>query len=172
MSIVSGTGTVHLTEDVHSAMLAISCQYDTSSSNSELMPLFVPFCTLKLVNSSQSTFTVDVTSSTSTDTGAVPLTWESLVASLPGDQCCMAMAQVPWCTHTDGVVCMWLVFLLWAPNSTSTKEHMLASMFSKGTKGMINQWGTSMSLPIQATGVDDLALKDIEDKIHTKATIK
>ncbi len=29
-----------------------------------------------------------------------------------------------------------------------------------------------MSLLVQALGVDDLALEDIEDKIHAKATIK
>jgi len=29
-----------------------------------------------------------------------------------------------------------------------------------------------MSLPIQATGINDLTLKDIEDKIHTKAMVK
>jgi hypothetical protein len=67
---------------------------------------------------------------------------------------------------------MQLVFLLWAPNLMLTKECMMASMFSKGAKGLINQWGASMSLLVQASGVDDLLLEDVENKIHTKATIK
>jgi hypothetical protein len=154
------------------AVLVVSCWYDASSSDSDLTPLFVPFCTLKLVNGSQSTFTINVTSSTSTDAGAVPTTWESLVASLPHNQCRMAMAQVLWHVHSNSIVHTQLVFLLWVPDLMLTKERMLASMFSKGTKGLIDQWGTSMSLPIQATSVNDLTLKDVEDKICTKATIK
>ena len=177
MSIVSGTGAVRLTEDVHSAVLAVSRRYDASSSDSESTPLFVPFCTLKLVDGSQSTFTIDVASSTTphssgADAGVVPPTWESLVASLPRDQCRMAVAQVPWRAHSDSVVRTRLVFLLWAPDSTSTKERMVASMFAKGAKGLIDQWGGGMSLPIQAAGVDDLALEDVEDKIRAKATVK
>ncbi|ELR16324.1 Cofilin/tropomyosin-type actin-binding protein [Acanthamoeba castellanii str. Neff] len=172
MSIVSGTGAVRLTEDVHSAVLAVSRRYDfdASSSDSESTPLFVPFCTLKLVDGSQSTFTIDVSSSTtphsSADAGAVPATWESLVASLPRDQCRMAVAQVPWRAHSDSVVRTRLVFLLWAPDSTSTKERMMASMFSKGAKGLIDH------LPVQASGVDDLSLEDVENKIRAKATVK
>jgi hypothetical protein len=44
----------------------------------------------------------------------------------------------------------------------------------KGAKGLIDQWrgGGGMSLPIQAAGVDDLALEDVEDKIRAKATVK
>jgi hypothetical protein len=40
--------------------------------------------------------------------------------------------------------------------------------------GLIDQWrgGGGMSLPIQAAGVDDLALEDVEDKIRAKATVK
>jgi hypothetical protein len=102
----------------------------------------------------------------------MPATWESLVVSLPCNQCCMAVAQVLWCVHSDSVVCMCLVFLLWVPNLTLTKEHMMVSIFSKGAKGLINQWGAGMSLPVQASGMDDLTLEDIKDKIHTKATIK
>jgi hypothetical protein len=49
---------------------------------------------------------------------------------------------------------------------------MVASMFAKGAKGLIDQWGAGMSLPIQAAGVDDLALEDVEDKIRAKATVK
>ena len=177
MSIVSGTGAVRLTEDVHSAVLAVSRRYDASSSDSESTPLFVPFCTLKLVDGSQSTFTIDVASSTTphssgADAGVVPPTWESLVASLPRDQCRMAVAQVPWRAHSDSVVRTRLVFLLWAPDSTSTKERMLASMFSKGAKGLIDQWGAGMSLPVQASGVDDLSLEYVENKIRAKATVK
>jgi len=137
MSIISGTGAVHLTKDVHSAMLAVTS--NTSSFDSGSTPLFMPFCTLKLVDGSQSTFTIDVALTMTphpsrADAGAVPPTWESLVVSLPCDQCCMAVAQVLWRAHSDSVVCTWLVFLLWAPDSTSTKEHMLVSMFSKGAK--------------------------------------
>jgi hypothetical protein len=86
----------------------------------------------------------------------------------------MAVAQVPWRAHADGVMRSRLVFILWAPDSTSTKERMVASMFAKGAKGLIDQWrgGGGMSLPIQAAGLDDLALEDVEDKIRSKATVK
>ena len=39
-------------------------------------------------------------------------------------------------------------------------------------KGLINQWGASMSLLVQASGMDDLSLEEVENKICTKATIK
>ncbi|ELR24864.1 uncharacterized protein ACA1_175390 [Acanthamoeba castellanii str. Neff] len=92
----------------------------------------------------------------------------SLVASLPRDQCRMAVAQVPWRAHADGVMRSRLVFILWAPDATSTKERMV------GEHGLIDQWrgGGGMSLPIQAAGVGDVALEDVEDKIHAKATVK
>jgi hypothetical protein len=176
MSIVSGTGAVHLTNDVRDAVAAVSRRFDFSSASTASTadsdgssPRVVPFCTLKLVDGSQCTFTTDVVSST--DDG-VPATWESLVASLPRDRCRMAVAQVPWRAHADGVMRSRQVFILWAPDSTSTKERMVASMFAKGAKGLIDQWGAGMSLPIQAAGVDDLALEDVEDKIRAKATVK
>ena len=174
MSLVSGTGAVHLTNDVRDAVAAVSRRFDFSSASTAASadsssPRVVPFCTLKLVDGSQSTFTIDVASSS--DDG-VPATWESLVASLPRDRCRMAVAQVPWRAHADGVMRSRQVFILWAPDSTSTKERMVASMFAKGAKGLIDQWGGGMSLPIQAAGVDDLALEDIEDKIRAKATVK
>jgi hypothetical protein len=172
MSLVSGTGAVHLTNDVRDAVAAVSRRFDFSAtaSTADSSSRVVPFCTLKLVDGSQSTFTIDVVSSC--DDGGVPATWESLVASLPRDRCRMAVAQVPWRAHADGVVRSRQVFILWAPDSTSTKERMVASMFAKGAKGLIDQWGGGMSLPIQAAGVDDLALEDVEDKIRAKATVK
>jgi hypothetical protein len=181
MSIVSGTGAVHLTDDVRSAVVAVSKRYNfTTTSACDNSSLFVPFCTLKFVDGKQSCLTVDTVSATtpvsssSSDSGSevVAATWESLVASLPRDQCRMAVAQVPWRAHADGVVRSRLVFILWAPEATSTKERMVASMFAKGAKGLIDQWGAGMSLPIQAAGVDDLALEDVEDKIRAKATVK
>jgi hypothetical protein len=180
MSIVSGTGAVRLTDGVRSAVAAVSKRYDFTSSGDGL-PLFVPFCTLKFVDGKQSSLTIDTLSATTpasssslSDSGSevVAATWESLVASLPRDQCRMAVAQVPWRAHSDSVVRTRLVFLLWAPDSTSTKERMMASMFSKGAKGLIDQWGAGMSLPVQASGVDDLSLEDVENKIRAKATVK
>ena len=152
MSIVSGTGAVHLTDDVRSAVAAVSKRYDFTSAMHGDSPLFVPFCTLKFVDGKQSCLTIDTlsattpasssSSSSASDSGGdvAAATWESLVASLPRDQCRMAVAQVPWRAHADGVVRSRLVFILWAPEATSTKERMVASMFAKGAKGLIDQW--------------------------------
>jgi hypothetical protein len=66
-----------------------------------------------------------------------------------------------------------LVFLLWAPDfGPSTRERMTASMFSKGVKHLLDQWGGGMSLPVQASTVADLDLAEIESKIRAKATVK
>jgi hypothetical protein len=190
MSIVSGSGAAKLTDDVRTAVLAISRRFDfaataTTADDHDPDSTFVPFCVIKLVEGSQSTFTLDTVSaitnlhhhhdvpSTSTSAKSVPATWASLVASLPSEQCRMAVAQVPWRAHSDGVVRSRLVFLLWAPDfGPSTKDRMLASMFSKGVKHMVDQWGAGMSLPVQAATVADLDLADIEDKIRAKATVK
>jgi hypothetical protein len=44
---------------------------------------------------------------------------------------------------------------------------MVASMFAKGAKGLIDQWGGGgMSLPVQASTVADLELVGVEDKIR------
>jgi hypothetical protein len=191
MSIVSGSGAAKLTDDVRTAVLAISRRFDfaTTTDDHDADSTFVPFCVIKLVEGSQSSFTLDTvsaitnhhqhdapsttTTATSTSAKSVPATWASLVASLPSEQCRMAVAQVPWRAHSDGVVRSRLVFLLWAPDfGPSTKDRMLASMFSKGVKHMVDQWGAGMSLPVQAATVADLDLADIEDKIRAKATVK
>jgi hypothetical protein len=194
MSIVSGSGAAKLTDDVRAAVLAISRRFDfaataTTTDDHDADSTFVPFCVIKLVEGSQSIFTLDTvsaitnnnhdhdapstTAATSTSPKSVPATWASLVASLPSEQCRMAVAQVPWRAHSDGVVRSRLIFLLWAPDfGPSTKDRMLASMFSKGVKHMVDQWGAGMSLPVQAATVADLDLADIEDKIRAKATVK
>jgi hypothetical protein len=141
---------------------------------------------LKFLSGAESTLTVDTVAtepktvqlsgsvSDDNDDDAVPATWESLMASLPQDQCRMALAQVPWRAHSDGVVRTRAVFILWTPQEgPSIKERMAASMFTKGAKGLIDQWGGGgMSLAVQASTVADLELVDVEDKIRAKATVK
>jgi hypothetical protein len=192
MLIISGTGAVKLTDDVRTAVAAVSRRYHfgsstrasdsiTSTSTTTSEP-FVPFCMLKFVSGAESTLTVDTVATKpktsqldgSADDDAVQATWESLMASLPRDQCRMALAQVPWRAHSDGVVRTRAVFILWTPQEgPSIKERMVASMFTKGAKGLIDQWGGGgMSLPVQASTVADLELVDVEDKIRAKATVK
>jgi hypothetical protein len=175
MSIVSGTRAVKLTDDVRSAVVAVSRRYDfgssTCTSDSTSTSPIVPFCILKFVAGTESTLTVDTLATL--PEGDLPATWDSLVASLPRDQCRMVLAQVPWRAHSDGVVRTRPIFILWAPqDGPSVKERMVASMFAKGAKGLIDQWGAGMSLPVQAATIADLQLVDVEDKIRAKATVK
>ncbi|ELR24400.1 uncharacterized protein ACA1_086310 [Acanthamoeba castellanii str. Neff] len=137
MSIVSGTGAVHLTDDVRSAVVAVSKRYNfTTTSASDNSSLFVPFCTLKFVDG-KPCLTIDTVSATtpvsssSSDSGSevAAATWESLVASLPRDQCRMAVAQVPWRAHADGVVRSRLVFILWAPEATEATYRQVRQQF-------------------------------------------
>jgi hypothetical protein len=176
MSIISGTIAVKLTNDVRSAVVAVSHRYDFGSltctaDSTSTSPTFVPFCILKFVAGTESTLTVDTLATL--PKADLPATWDGLVASLPRDQCGMVLAQVPWRAHSDGVVRTRPIFILWAPqDGPSVKERMVASMFAKGAKGLINQWGASMSLPVQAATIADLQLVDVEDKIRAKATVK
>jgi hypothetical protein len=175
-SIVSGSGAARVTDDVRQAVLAISRRQDLNA-NSASGDDVVPFCVLKFVEGSESTLAIDILSTLGDDQAddhhqRVPSTWDQLVASLPRDQCRMALAQVPWTAHSDNVTRSRLVFILWAPShGPSIKQRMTASMFSKGVERMVEQW-VGMPVRVEAAGVDDLELADVRDKIRSKATVK
>lgn len=83
----------------------------------------------------------------------------------------MVVAQVPWLATSDGVWRHRLVFIQWTPDGTTVKQRMMASTFSKGVKQTVEQWA-GPAIRIDANGVDDLDLHDVQERIRSKSTVK